>query len=146
MPSWQFVAEPRACRPYALLTWAGHCLVAAAPWMAGCAVWLATVLSIACLAALPGALRGLPGPHCRVRGLGSLPAGYRVRLADGRWVPADIAAASRVLPGLVVCRLRAEGRRLEWWVPRESLPAAQFRRLKVAVRTAAPGGLARIGA
>lgn len=125
---------------------AGHGLAAIAPWVAGCSAWLAAVLSSACLAALPGALSGLAGPRCRVRGLRSVPAGFRARLADGRWVAAEITAASRVLPGLVVCGLRAEGRRLEWWVPRDSLPAAQFRRLKVAVRTAAPGGLARIGA
>jgi hypothetical protein len=53
--------------------------------------------------------------------------------------------ATRVLPGLVVCGLKVAGHRLGWWVPRRSLPAAQFRRLKVAMRTGTPGGLARIG-
>ncbi len=145
MPSWQFVAEPRACRSYARLVWAGHCVAAVAPWAAGCPAWLASVLSAACLATLPGALAGLAGPQCGIKALAWPSAGFRARLRDGRWAAAEVTAASRVLPGLVVCGLRVEGRRFEWWVPRAALPADQFRRLKVAVRTVAVGGLARIG-
>ena len=129
----------------ARLLWAVHCLAAATPWLAGCSTWLACVLSAVCLAALPWALSSLPGPHCRVQELRRLPAGWRARRPDGSWVPVQVTAATRVLPGLVVCGLIVEGRSREWWVPRGALPAAEFRRLKVALRTGAPGGLDRIG-
>lgn len=145
MPSWQFAAEPRSCRPLAGLLWAGHCLAALVPWAAGCSAWLASVLAAVCLTTLPWALCGLPGPRCRVQGLRRLPAGWRARLLEGSWVAVEVTAATRVLPGLALCGLKVAGRRFEWWVPRGSLPAAEFRRLKVALRTAAPGGLARIG-
>ena len=125
--------------------WAGHGLAAAVPWAAGCSTPVALALSVACLATLPWALSGVPGPGCRVRGLRRVPAGWQARLQDGRWVPAEVTVATRVLPGLVVCGLKVAGHRIGWWVPRRSLPAAQFRRLKVAMRTGAPAGLARIG-
>lgn len=144
MPSWQFVAEPRACRRLAWLVGAVHGLAALVPWAAGCQAWLAAVLSLACLAALRWTLAGLPGPRCRVQGLERLPAGWCARLRAGGWVPVEVTAATRVLPGLVVCGLRVGGRWYEWWVPRAALPADAFRRLKVALRTDAPGGLARI--
>jgi len=119
--------------------WAGHCLAAVVPWAAGCPTPLALALSVACLATLPRALSGVPGPGCRVRGLRRLPAGWKARLQDGRWVSAEVTVATRVLPGLVVCGLKVAGHRLEWWVPRRSLPAAQFRRFKVALRTGRAG-------
>jgi hypothetical protein len=54
-------------------------------------------------------------------------------------VPARPLPATRVLPGLVLLRAQAGGRRLALWIPRHALPPGEFRRLKVALRAGRGG-------
>lgn len=146
MRSETFAPDPGACRPLASVLCAVHGLGALVPWLAGCSPPLAAGLSLLCLASLTWTLTGVPGSRrCPIVALACGAAGWQALLPDGRWASAWPSGATRVLPGLVVCRLRAGDRRVEWWVPRAALPAVQFRRLKVALRAAGREGLARIG-
>lgn len=114
-------------------------VLAAVPWLAGCAPWLAACLSAACLAGLPAALRALPGAHGGLR---------RIRFRDGAWTgwttgglerPLGVLPGPRVLPGQVLCRVVLAGRRHDLWILRHNLPAPAFRRLAVALRCARAG-------
>jgi hypothetical protein len=108
--------------------------VALAPCLAGCGLPLSLALGSACLATLPGALRAVPGRHCPLRSLSFDGGGWSARFLDGPRRPARVEAATRVLPGLALCRLTIDDRPFDLWIPRRALPAAEFRRLKVALR------------
>jgi hypothetical protein len=134
MSTWDVCAEPADCRGLAGTVIALHAGVAVLPWVADCNPWLAALLAGSCLAALPAALRAVPGRRCPLQGLRYTGGLWLARLADGGEAVAGVAAGTRVLPGLVFCRLSVGGRVRDWWVPRYALTASDFRRFKVALR------------
>jgi hypothetical protein len=134
MNSWNVRAEPAPCRGLIRLAWAGHVAAALAPWVAGCTPAVAAALTATCLLALRITLAALPGPHCRLRALCCQDGEWSLLMSDGRHGPAQVDRATRVFTSLVVCRLVAGGRRFDWWLPAYAISAAEFRRLKVAMR------------
>ena len=134
MSAWNVDAEPGPCQALAALVAALHAVAALVPWTAGCTPWLAAMLSASCLAALPGALRAVPGRGCPLRGLRYADGAWVARLAGGREAAARVAAGTRVARGIALCRVSVGGRTHDWWVPGYALPASEFRRLKVALR------------
>lgn len=134
MSSWRVDVELRDCPALAGVVVLLHVAAAAAPWFAGCETWLSLVLSSGCTAALPGALRAVPGPRCPIRRLGHADGVLTVTLAGGRRYPATVAPASRVLQDIVFCRLEVNGQMLDLWIPGYALTAADYRRLKVGIR------------
>ena len=134
MSAWNVDAEPGSCQALAALVVALHAGAALVPWAAGCTPWLGALLSASCLAALPAALRAVPGRGCPLRGLRHADGTWVARLAGGRETAAGVAAGTRVLPGIAFCRVSVGDRTRDWWVPRYALPATEFRRLKVALR------------
>jgi len=121
------------------LAWAAHVLAAPVPWAAGCTPGVAVALSAACLLALRITLAALPGRQCPLRAIWCQDGDWSVVMRDGRRVPAQMDGTSRVFARLVVCRLTADGRRFDWWLPAYAVSAADFRRLKVAMRCISPG-------
>jgi len=134
MSSWQARVEPSPCRALAWQLAAAHLAVAAAPWAAGCGPVLALVLTAVSLLALPATLSAIPGSRCPIRALRLAGGEWSASLRHGAEATAQVNAATRVFPAIVVCRLEVGGRRLDWWIPRYALPADEFRRLKVALR------------
>jgi hypothetical protein len=114
-------------------------LAALAPWLAGCSPALAAALSVTGLLALQTTLAAVPGKHCVLRSLSCQDGEWSVTMSDGRCAAAEIDGATRVFASLVVCRLRAGGRRFDWWLPAYAIPAGDFRRLKVAMRCISQG-------
>lgn len=140
MNCWRVAAEPSPCPALGWGAGGVHLAVAAAPWVAGCQAWLALLLTGLALAGLPGVLAAVPGRLCPLRRLDCDDGGWTVRLGDGPAVAAEVVAGTRVMSGLVVCRLVAAGRHLEWWIPAYALSTDDFRRLKVALRCRGPAG------
>ena len=140
MSAWCVDVGLADCPAVAALVVLLHVAVAAAPWFAGCETWLSLVLSSGCAAALPGALRAVPGPLCPIRGLGHADGVLTVTLAGGQRHPATVLASSRVLPDIAFCRLEVTGQMLDLWIPRYAMTAADYRRLKVGIRC--PGAAA----
>lgn len=138
-PAREVVVDPADCRGLAILVAAIHAGAAAAPWAAGCGPVVAATLSMVCLAALPGALRAVPGPAAAIRALRGVDGRWDVTLANGSEVVAEVLPATRVLAGFVFCQVRVAGQKLDWWLPAYAVPATAFRRLKVALRCG-PGG------
>jgi hypothetical protein len=134
MNSWRVDADLEDCPALAALVVLLHVAVAAAPWFAGCEAWLGLLLSSGCAAALPGALRAVPGPRCPIRRLGHADGVLTVTLACGERCPATVVAASRVLADIAFCRLEVTGQMLDLWIPRYAMTAADYRRLKVGIR------------
>ena len=140
--SWRARADPVACPGLAGLVTGLHVAVAIAPWAAGCGPLLSIVLGSASLAGLPGALRAVPGRRCPLRSLTFEGGCWSARLAGGEERPASVEATTRVLPGMLFCRVSVGGRRFDWWVPRHALATTEFRRLKVAMRCRSPAATA----
>jgi hypothetical protein len=96
----------------------------------------ALLLSALALAPLPSARRSVPGRGCAFKavahgpeGLSLPPAGPALRLLP----------STRVFRSFVLLVAELDGRRRVLWISRESLPPADFRRLKVALRALRPG-------
>jgi hypothetical protein len=140
MSCWRVDVTLPACPALAALVTAVHGGFAALPWLAGCDAWLAAALSVASLATLPGTLRSVPGWRCPVVALRFSDGDWTVTTAGGGWQAASVCASSRVFPGAALCRLRVAGQMLDLWVPRHALAAADFRRLKVALRAGHEAG------
>jgi len=107
------------------------------PWLGGVEPLAAAVLAGCALAGFRAALATLPGPGATLRRLEAGRRGWVAVLRDGRSVPATVLAGTRVLPGIALCRLAIDGRRVGWSVPRYAVPAGEFRRLKGALRASA---------
>lgn len=134
MSAWRIDVDLEDCPALAGVVVLLHVAAAAAPWFAGCESWLSLLLSCGCAAALPGALRAVPGPRCPIRRLGHADDVLTVTLAGGQRHAATVAASSRVLPDIAFCRLEVSGQMLDLWIPRYAMTAADYRRLKVGVR------------
>ncbi len=139
MNCWAVRAEPGRCRALEAIT----CVVFASgmlvPWLAGVRPTTAALLAACALAGLHTALASLPGPLAALRRLEAGSRGWVAILRDGRSVPADLLPGTRVLPWVVLCRLKIGGRRIGWSVPQYALPAEDFRRLKGALRASTRG-------
>lgn len=126
-------ASPRLAAAALLL----HLLCAAIPWLARVPAPLAVALSALAIAGFLHTLSRLPGRHCRLAAARHDGRAWQIRLAGGgQWQPAELLAASRAYPGLVHVALRSGRRRFGWLLSRDSLPAAEFRRLKARIRLA----------
>jgi hypothetical protein len=136
MSCWHFRSELAPC-PGLAAGLALVCLAAAAlPWLAGVPAGPALLLSVLALAPLPSARRSVPGRGCAFKavahgpeGLSLPPAGPALRLLP----------STRVFRSFVLLVAELDGRRRVLWISRESLPPADFRRLKVALRALRPG-------
>ena len=142
MSCWRVDAEPGDCSALAGVVALVHAAVALVPWVAGCEAAGAVVLSVVCLGALPGALRAVPGRRCPLQALHHADRAWTATLRGGTTQPASVAPSTRVLPGIVLCRLRVHGQMLDFWLPRYAFPAGDFRRLKVALRCGQAAGAA----
>ena len=112
-----------------------HLAAAASPWIARVTPPLAAALTVLALAGLALTLLRLPGRHCALAALLIDARGCRVRLRGRReFLPAELGAGSRAYPWLLLADIRTGSRRLGWLLPRGSLPAGQFRRLKARIR------------
>jgi len=135
MTSFAVSIEPVAQPRLAALVLLAHLLAAAAPWIARCTPALAVPLSVLALAGLAATIARLPGPHCTLCGLALDARSCRARLQQtGAWRPAAIGPGTRAYAALVVLELVTDGRRVGWLLPRGSLPAEEFRRLKALIR------------
>jgi hypothetical protein len=136
MSCWHFRSELAPC-PGLAAGLALVCLAAAAlPWLAGAPLGPALLLSALALAPLPSARRAVPGRGCAFTVVAHGPGGLTLPPS----MPAlRLLPSSRVFPALVVLVAELDGRRRVLWIPRQSLPPADFRRLKVAVRALRPG-------
>ena len=135
MTSFAVAIEPVASRRLAVLALLLHLAAAASPWFARVTPSLAAVLTVLALAGLALTLSRLPGGHSALAALVVDARGCRVRLHGQRvFLPAELGPSSRAYPWLVLADIRAGSRRLGWLLPRGSLPAGQFRRLKARIR------------
>ena len=136
MSCWHFRSELVPC-PGLAAGLALVCLGAAAlPWLAGVPAGPALLLSALALAPLPSALRSVPGRGCAFTAVAHGPGGLSLPPA----APAvRLLPSTRIFPALVVLVAEIGGRRRILWIPRQSLPPADFRRLKVALRAMRPG-------
>ncbi len=126
-------AGPRLAGAAVLL----HVISALVPWTARVPLVPAALLSLLALAGLALTLSRIPGPHCRLAAACHDGSGWRVRLAGSRsWQPAELAAASRAYPALVVVAFRAGRRQFGWLLTPGSVPPADLRRLKARIRLA----------
>jgi hypothetical protein len=60
--------------------------------------------------------------------------GWRLQLADGRWIDADLGRGTRLLGPSVVLRWQAEGRTFGAWLTAAELPRPVLRSLAVRLR------------
>jgi hypothetical protein len=135
MRSFAVALEPAPAPRLAAAAALVHALAAAAPWVARVPVPVAALLTLLALAGFALTLARLPGRHCALAAVQLDGSGCRARLEGARaLVPAELGAGSRAYPDLVVLDIRAGRRRLGWVLPRASLPAAEFRRLKARIR------------
>ena len=136
MSCWHFRSELAPC-PGLAAGLALLCLAAAAlPWLAGVPAGPALLLSALALASLPSALRSVPGRACTFKVVTHGPGGLSLPPARSllRLLP-----STRIFPALVLLVADLDGRRRVLWIPRRSLPPADFRRLKVALRALRSG-------
>ena len=131
---WDLDLQPSACTGLAAAVGLVHAGAVLAPWAAGCEPLVAAGLSAVVLLAAPAAIRAVPGRRAGLK---------RLRLADRRWLatlpdggerPAEVLPGSRVLRSFAFCRVAVAGQELDWWLPAYAVPAAEFRRFKVALR------------
>ncbi len=131
MSCWRFQSELAPC-PGWLAGFAGTLLLAAAaPWLAGVPPLPAAGLTLLALSTWPSLRRAVPGRGCPIRGLAAGPEGLVLQPSG---LAARVLPGSRVLAGLVLLACEAGGRRQVLWIPRQSLPEGDFRRLKVLLR------------
>lgn len=130
MSCWHFRSDLSPC-PELAAGLASACLAAAAlPWLAGVPAGPALLLSALALAPLPTVRRSVPGRGCAFKAVVHGPGGLSLAPAT----PAlHLLPSTRVFPALVLLVAELDGRRRVLWIPRRSLPPAEFRRLKVAV-------------
>ncbi len=135
MTSFAIAIEPEAQPRLASVLSLTHAVAAAGPWIAHCPPALAAGLSLLALAGLLPSLARVPGPHCRLQAVRRDAGGWRVRLLgqDG-YLAATLGPATRATAALIVLEVVAGGRRFGWLLPREALPADEFRRLKALIR------------
>ena len=135
MKSFAFVIEPapqpRLAGGLLLL----HGAVAAMPWLTRCPPPLALALGALAVIGFARCIGQVPGRHCRLQAVAADPGGWRVRIAGvAGWQAATPGPASRALTHGVLLVLLSGGRRLGWLLPRQALPAAEFRRLRARIR------------
>jgi hypothetical protein len=137
MTSFAVTIEPRAQLRLAAFALLFHAAAAASPWIARCGTALALALTVLALLGLALTLARIPGPHCRLLRFEIDSDGCRARLrsidAD---LPATLGPGTRAYSGMLVLDLSVQGRRHGWLLPRSSLPADEFRRLKARMRLA----------
>jgi len=137
MTSFAVAIEPRAEPRLAALALLFHAAAAASPWIARCGTALALTLTVLALLGLALTLARIPGPHCRLARFEIDSAGCRARLRSiDAELPATLGPGTRAYAGLLLLDLSVQGRRYGWLLPRGSLSADQFRRLKARVRLA----------
>ena len=135
MTSFAVAIEPTPQPRLAAVALAVHLAAAASPWLTQVPPWPAALLTLVALVSLPATLAAVPGRHHRLAGFILDGEGCRVRgFDDGAWRPAELGSRSRTFADLVFLDIRAGGRRLAWLLPRGSVPAGAFRRLKARVR------------
>jgi hypothetical protein len=137
MTSFAVAIEPRAHARLAAHMLLFHGAAAASPWIARCGTALAIALTVFALLGLAATLARIPGPHCRLARFEVDADGCRSRLrpADAL-LPTTLGPGTRAYSGLVVLEVVVQGRRHGWLLPRSSLPADEFRRLKARIRLA----------
>lgn len=62
------------------------------------------------------------------------PAGWRLQLADGRWIEAGLGRGTRVLGASVALHWQADGRSFGAWVTPADVPRAALRSLALRLR------------
>lgn len=139
MSCWDVVVEPRAGHRLLAAAAVTHTAAAWVPWLAGCDVTLAAVLSSAALASLLPTLRCIPGPWSRIRSLRVDADGWKASLTDGRTVAVTVGKATRVYRDTVVIRVASGLPGASWVVTRGSVDRESFRRFKVRLRASRNG-------
>ncbi len=135
MKSFDVAIEAGAAPRLAAMALIIHLAAAASPWLARATPWLAVPLSLLALAGLAPTLQRLPGRHCELAELVIDGRGCRARLRGrNEFLAAELGPGSRAYPGLVLADIRVGARRAGWLLPRESVAATQFRRLKARIR------------
>lgn len=136
MSCWHFRSELAPC-PGLAAGLALVCLGAASlPWLAGVPVGPALLLSALALAPLPSMRRSVPGRGCAFTAVAHGPGGLSLPPSAPAARPLP---STRVLPALVLLVAEVDGRRRVLWIPRGSLPPADFRRLKATLRALRAG-------
>jgi hypothetical protein len=134
MKSFAFVIEPTPQPRLASGLLLLHAGVAAMPWFTRCPPSLALVLVVLAFLGFARNIGRVPGRHCRLQAVAVDSGGWRVRMAgETAWQAATLCRASRAQAGGVLLELRSGRLRLGWLLPRRSLPAADFRRLKARI-------------
>lgn len=137
MTSFAVAIEPRAEPRLAALALLFHAAVATSPWIAHCGTSLALALSVLALVSLAATIARTPGPHCRLARFEVDADGCRARLRPGdAELPTTLGPGTRAYSGMVVLDVVVQSRRHGWLLPRSSLPADEFRRLKARIRLA----------
>ena len=136
MTSFAVQLEPDPAPRMAAAALLAHLGAAVAPWLAHCAPPLALGLSLAAALSLPATLARLPGRHCRLQALRLGPGGCQVLPSGGTALPGTLGRASRAYADLVFLDLQTACGRCGWIVPRSTVPADDFRRLKALIRLA----------
>jgi len=131
---WEVDLRPAACPGITLVVGLAHGAAALAPWVAGCQPLVAAGLSAVTLLAWPAAFRAVPGPGARLSRLRLAGRRWLATLPDGVERPAEVLPGGRVLASFVFCQVAVAGQKLDWWLPAYAVPAAEFRRFKVALR------------
>lgn len=135
MTSFAVAIEPAPAPRLACVALAVHAGAAASPWLAHLPPGPAALLTAIALAALVSTLGAVPGAHHPIAELALDGSGCRIRpRGSARWQPAALGPGCRVFADLACLDLRAGGRRFAWVLPRTSVPAGAFRRLKARVR------------
>jgi hypothetical protein len=134
MTSFAIALEPPANPRLAALACALHLAAAAIPWAAHVPASLAAVSTLVALASLASTLAAVPGPHNRVLGVVRDGRGWRIRVREGTWLPAELGPRSRAFGGIAFLDIRSGGRRHAWLVTGNTVPADSFRHLKARIR------------
>lgn len=135
MRSFAFVIEPDPLPRLAAGLTLLHAAAASLPWIARCPAPLSAALTLLAIAGFMRCLADLPGRHCVLQSVAAGPEGWRIRLqGETAWRPATLTKTSRAVAAGALLELRSGGRRVGWLLPRQALPAADFRRLRARIR------------
>jgi len=123
---------PKPSRALAALLLLAHALSLLAAWLNPLSIWLRLALSAGVLAGGWLALRNWRRPG--VAGLRQKPDGHwTLRDGAGADIEASLLGSSLANPWFALLHFRAESRRFDVLVCRDSLPEEAFRRLRVAL-------------